>query len=548
MTSLRLSARALENLLGEWRTGSATTYVALADRIRLLSLDGRIPGGSRLPAERELAARLSLSRSTIGAAYAHLRESGYVESIRGSGSVTRYQPPATTHAGFHIGLGDDVDGDFSGGFSGDFTTEFGSGFADEASDEFDVIAEHFVSGEAGSQRATAIDSSQRDQRTRQTPPLPAFDSMLNFTQAALPAASEVNEALQLAAAEIGPFLKTTGFEPFGLPALRQAIADRYRERGLPTHPDEILVTSGALSGLSLIARTLISRGDRAIIESPTYPHAADALAAAGARLVPVAVTVGEGWDEDAFTQALVRTAPTVAYIMPDFHNPTGETMSNDFRRRLVDAAQRAGTVLIADETTAELNIDRADNDSFAPLASFGDAIMLGSAAKTLWGGLRIGWIRAPRTMIRRLLGTRAFTDIGTPLLEQLAATHLIRQTAAILPERQKVLRAGRDLVRETLAVTLPDWQLPAISGGLCLWAKMPRAASSQLVLNLRARAILMNAGPRFGIDGAFERFLRIPTSYSPADTYRALDALQHTWHDLNGRPLTPELPSFAEMV
>ncbi|GAA0990401.1 aminotransferase-like domain-containing protein [Subtercola frigoramans] len=547
MTALRLSARALENLLGEWRIGSATTYVALADRIRLLSLDGRIPGGSRLPAERELAARLSLSRSTIGAAYAHLRESGYVESIRGSGSVTRYQPPATTHAGFHIGLGDDVDGDFDGDFTEGFSSESGTGFADDASDEFDHITAAFVSGEADSLPPTGIDS-HRDRRAGQNAPLPAFDSMLNFTQAALPAAREVSEALQLAAGEIGPFLKTTGFEPFGLPALRQAIADRYGERGLPTHPDEILVTSGALSGLSLIARTLVSRGDRAIIESPTYPHAADALAAAGARLVPVAVTVGEGWDEDAFIQALARTAPTVAYIMPDFHNPTGETMSNDFRRRLVDAAQRAGTVLIADETTAELNIDRADNDSFAPLAVFGDAIMLGSAAKTLWGGLRIGWIRAPRTMIRRLLGTRAFTDIGTPLLEQLAATHLIRQTASILPERQKVLRAGRDLVRDTLAVTLPDWQLPVISGGLCLWAKMPRAASSQLVLNLRARGILMNAGPRFGIDGAFERFLRIPTSYSPADTHRALDALQHTWHDLNGRPLAPELPSFAEMV
>ncbi|CAN5299008.1 PLP-dependent aminotransferase family protein [soil metagenome] len=487
MTPLHLSARALDTLLGDWRTEASSTYIALAERIRLLTLDGRIPGGSRLPAERELAQRLSLSRSTIGAAYAHLRDSGYLESIRGSGSVTRFQPP-----------GDD-----------------------------------------------ATDHAERDSASI-LPSLP--ESMLNFTQAALPAARQVDAAMQSAASEIRPFLATTGFEPFGLPALRQAIADRYGERGLPTNADEILVTSGALNGLSLIARTLISRGDRAIVESPTYPHAADALAAAGGRLVPVAVTVGEGWDEEAFMQALARTAPTVAYIMPDFQNPTGESMSNDFRRRLVDAAQRSGTTLIADETTAELNIDRANNDSFAPLAAFGDAIMLGSASKTLWGGLRIGWIRAPRTMIRRLLGTRAFTDIGTPLFEQLTATHLIKQTSAILPDRQKVLKTGRDLVRQTLAATLPDWTVPAVSGGLCLWVTMPRAASSQLVLNLRSRGILMNAGPRFGIDGAFERFLRVPTSYGPAETLQALDALQHTWHDLNGRPLAPELPAFAEMV
>src|ERR1700709_2078778 len=86
MTALHLSARALDGMLGDWRT-DASAYKALADRIGLLIADGRIPGGSRLPAERELSERLEVSRSTIGAAYGELRAYGALQSIRGSGSV-----------------------------------------------------------------------------------------------------------------------------------------------------------------------------------------------------------------------------------------------------------------------------------------------------------------------------------------------------------------------------------------------------------------------------------------------------------------------------
>ncbi|WP_434318799.1 GntR family transcriptional regulator [Leifsonia sp. P73] len=93
MPDAQLSARSLEALLGDWR-GAAPGYQSLADRVRLLVLDGRIPIGTRLPAERDLAGRLDLSRTTVSSAYRQLREGGFLDSVRGSGSVARLPGPA----------------------------------------------------------------------------------------------------------------------------------------------------------------------------------------------------------------------------------------------------------------------------------------------------------------------------------------------------------------------------------------------------------------------------------------------------------------------
>ncbi|MEA9983927.1 PLP-dependent aminotransferase family protein [Subtercola sp. RTI3] len=547
MTALHLSARALDQLLGDWKTG-ASTYSSLADRIRLLVLDGRIPAGSRLPAERELSARLTLSRSTIGAAYAELRASGFLRSVRGSGSIAQQPAPGSTGT-TRLRRPEDPPTQSTLNGSAD---SYGSvpSVPSAPSAAFAAFAETEQFATAWSATGWSISSPDRTAgnhtaRNRTASEIPATPSLLNFTQAALPAIAGVAEAFAASLDDLTAQLATPGFEPFGLQQLRQAIADRYAERGLPTHPDEILVTSGALQGLNLIARTLLSRGDRVVVETPTYPHAADALVAAGARLVPVAVTAGEGWHEDAMLQAFARTAPALAFLMPDFQNPTGESMGNDMRHRLVEAAERSGTVIVADETTAELNIDR--EGEFANLASLGDVVLLGSASKTMWGGLRIGWVRASRPLIRRLLIARASVDVGTPILEQLVATRLVPQTTALVALRREQLRFGRDTLHALLAERLPEWSVPHLHGGLCSWVNLGRPVSSQLALSVRTRGVLMNAGPRFGLDGAFERFMRIPLSYSPAETERAVDALQHAWLSLDARAATPD-PSVYDMV
>jgi DNA-binding transcriptional MocR family regulator len=476
-----VSSRALGTLLDSWRASSSPGYAALADRLRLLVVDGRLPVGTRLPSERELAAHLGVSRTTVAATYSSLRETGHVTSLRGSGSVVRLP-------------------------------------------------------------------------SRSTMPRPTDrgGDVVDLTKAALPAVDGIGEAAQRAVDALGAYLPDSGYDIVGRPVLREAIAARYRERGLDTHADQIVVTLGAQHAIALLARVLVGRGDRAIVEVPGYPHAFEALRAAGARLAPVSVTVDDGWDESALLQTLRRTSPPVAYLMPDFHNPTGATMPAEQRVRVLEAAAAEGTVVIADETMAELrvgddgearglrDVGRASSSSSSaapaplPMAAYGPAVMIGSAGKSLWGGLRVGWIRAERPLVERLVRARSAGDLGTPVLEQLIVADLLGDMERVLEARAAHLRRGRDHLVAGLRAAFPGWSVPSPAGGLSTWVNLGAPVSSQLTVAARQHGLAVAAGPMFGVDGAFERFLRLPFSYSAEETDRALAALAAAWEGIDG--------------
>lgn len=452
----RVSARSLAAALGGWRTREPA-YEALADGIRLLCLDNRLAPRTALPAERELAAALHVSRSTVAAAYRSLRETGHIWSLRGSGSVTR--PLGTRAPG----------------------------------------------------RAAPTDGT------------------IDLQQASPPAWPGLAGVIAEVAASAMSLVSRVGYDVLGRLELREAIADRYRERGIPTTPDEVLVTTGAQSAIHLVASVLLGRGDRVLAETPTYPHAVDALRRAGARLVGVPVTTDDGWDLDRAEQAFARTLPVMAYLMPDFQNPTGRTMTSDERQAILRAAERAGSVLVLDETTADLDIDRG------PVAAgFGDAdpgsvVRIGSLGKTVWGGLRVGWVRAEGELIRRLVAARPAHDLGTPELEQEVAARLLGDFDQIVTQRSALLRAGRDALAQALAHRLPEWRLPVVSGGVAMWIGLDAALSSALVMDVRARGVLLTAGPRFSIDGGHDRHLRVPFTASPDELVRAVSVIAESW-------------------
>ena len=467
-----LSARQLASLLFGWRD-AGVAYAALADRIRLLILDGRVSTDTRLPAERELAAQLQVSRTTVSAAYAELRDAGFLASIRGSGSVARlpFRVPA------------------------------------------------------------AVESQ------------PGY---LDFSKATMPAIPEVAAAALVAAEQLPAYLGESGFDPLGLPVLREALAQRYTARGLPTDANQLMVTIGAQHAIALIARTVMARGDRALIENPTYPHALDALKTAGGRLELVNVSTEDGWDEIALEQAIQRASPSLGYLMPDFHNPTGRSMPDEQKERVLALAARHGTTLIADETMGELGLD--DVASPLPFAAHGSAILVGSVGKTVWGGVRVGWIRADRSVIQRLVRSRSSNDLGTPILEQLLVTTLLNDFDSILDSRRAYLREGRDRLERLLAERLPDWTVPHATGGLTAWVNLGHPVSSQLALAARNEGLIIAAGPRFGVDGAFERFLRIPFSYNAADTERGVDALAAAWAAVGRHPMPTASDELASVV
>ena len=250
--------------------------------------------------------------------------------------------------------------------------------------------------------------------------------------------------------------------------LREAVAASYDARGLATRPDQVMIVTGALAGVAVAARALLSTGDRALVESPTYPNAIATLTHSGARLVgvdvpPDAAVVGS--DVEGLTATLRQVAPRVAYLIPDFHNPTGALMSDAAREQVARVLTRTRTTAVIDESMVALALDGQELP--APFASYApDAISVGSLSKPYWGGLRIGWLRIPEARVDAFFRARLSLDLGAPLLEQLVATELVNAGSELLDHRREQLRASRDAALAAIAEHLPDWRVSRPGGGL----------------------------------------------------------------------------------
>lgn len=322
---------------------------------------------------------------------------------------------------------------------------------------------------------------------------------------------------------------TSGYSLRGLPELREAVALRFTERGVETDPDEIIITSGALNAVNLILSTIGRRGARALVEQPTFPHALEALHRHGYRPVPTPVDV-DGWDDRHVTDTLLRTRPHLAYMIPDFHNPTGATLPDRERARIATTARSVGTVVIVDETTAELDIDRGWTP--LPMAAFSPEIVtVGSMSKIAWGGMRIGWIRAERSLISRLLAVRPSFELGTALLEQCIAVELLQDMPALTAHVTERLRAGRAAVAEGLR-QVDGVEMPSTSGGLSAWLDLGSPLSTALSLAARDRQLILPPGPRFSTGGVLERRVRIPITLTPERTLDAMARLRLAWDDV----------------
>lgn len=324
-----------------------------------------------------------------------------------------------------------------------------------------------------------------------------------------------------------------GYDTLGRAELRERIAARYTERGLTTSADQIMVTVGAQHAIYLIARTLLSRGDRSLIESPSYPHAREALTATGALVADLPVML-EGHDPELTIETVRRTSPTLSYLIPDHHNPTGLSMPHELRAQIITELSAQGGYIIVDETTAELTL--RETRTVLPFAASAAlpheqdrVITVGSLSKTVWGGLRIGWIRAAPELIARLEVSRRIGDLGTSSWEQVLATLALEHYDEILIDRTRALTAQHRALIEQLGAQLPSWRVSQATGGVCVWVDLGEQRSSALSRECSRVGLQITPGPRFGSPGVFERFLRIPFSASEADLGDAVTMLEAAW-------------------
>ena len=203
---------------------------------------------------------------------------------------------------------------------------------------------------------TRVPGSRTRVHDRALLPRPGDSDAVDLGCAAPSAPPGITAAYAAALADLPAYLGGHGYFPAGLPELQRAIAATYDARGLPTDPDQVMVTPGALSAASVVAQALAAAGDRVLVESPVYPNATDALRHAGARLIPSDVDP-EGWDLDAVGTTLRQTAPRAAYLVPDFQNPTGHLMTDAQREVYAAHLGRSGTTPIVDEAHQALALD-----------------------------------------------------------------------------------------------------------------------------------------------------------------------------------------------
>ncbi|MEU0166950.1 PLP-dependent aminotransferase family protein [Streptomyces iakyrus] len=271
----------------------------------------------------------------------------------------------------------------------------------------------------------------------------------------------------------------------GEPALRDALAARTTARGLPTGPDDLLVTTGSQQALSLLATALVEPGDTVLVENPCYLAALQAFGFAGARVLAVPGDE-HGVDPGALEELVVRERPKLLYTVPTFQNPTGRTLPAGRRAAVAAVAARHGLWIVEDDPYGEL---RYEGERLPWIAAHPGAedrtVLLGSFSKVMAPGLRLGWLRAPGELRRACAVAKQAADLHTPTVNQLAAARYLADNDldAHVARVAGVYRERRDAMLSGLAAALPTgsvWNRP--EGGMFLWARLPEPYDTTALL------------------------------------------------------------------
>ncbi len=319
---------------------------------------------------------------------------------------------------------------------------------------------------------------------------------------------------------------TEGYLP-----LRELFVRHMARYGIRVGPENVLVTSGSQQALDLIARLFINPGDRILTEEPTYLGAIQAFSAQQGDFLPVP-TDDDGLRIEPLEEKL-RAGPKFLYVLPNFQNPGGTTLSLPRRRRLIELANHYGTPIVEDDPYGQL---RYEGEHIPPLVTLdaefhgcasgeraftGNVIYLSTLSKTLAPGLRIGWVVAPRSIVQKLVQIKQAADLHTSTFCQHVAHEVARD--GFLDRHVKRLRAvygvRRDAMLEALARNFPPgtrWTRP--KGGLFLWASAPKGIdTAELLKDALVEKVAFVPGAAFFPEGGGDESMRLNFSYAPPE-------------------------------
>lgn len=308
----------------------------------------------------------------------------------------------------------------------------------------------------------------------------------------------------------------------GSTGLRTALASWLSTSGVETDAAHLTVTVGAASALEATVAALDLGPGTALTETPTYPAALDIFRRH--RLDVVGWPAGStGWDIDQLTHLCRRLRPAIVYLQADNHNPTGLSLPAERRVAAVAEIQRSGAIVISDETLRPLWL--ADARQPPAISALPRVIGIGSLSKTVWGGLRVGWIRSSRLLRRRLVAGAPPGLISPGALDELLAIELADRLDEIADRRRSLLRHNLTGLEAALS-TLPDvaWSTP--TGGMTLWLELLAHRPRQVVTAARRAGLLLSHGELFTPDQASRRHLRLPFTASTETLTLAVDRLR----------------------
>ncbi len=427
---------------------------------------GKLAPGAKIPGTRELAGMLGVSRTTILDAYAQLETEGWISSRARGGS--------------------------------------------------------FVSSR-GALRSTGIDweslvklpEERRSPGPRvqisfaQSRPDQDLFPTQDFASACRDVlkSRELNQILQLGS--------PGGYEP-----LRRAIAEMMHDEGVAAESDGVMMTSGCQQALDLLRRVLVRPGDRVLLEDPVYPGVKNVFAESQAELCGIPVNA-RGLDLEALEREMHRGA-RMLIVTPNFHNPTGLTMTLEARKELLRLAHQMQTIVVENDSYGRLRY-RGDNiPTLKELDTYGDVVLLRSFSKMSFPGLRIGWVSAPHRLILALTDAKYRSDLHSDQFSQAAMLAfvndggILRHQQTVREEGLKRLQAALDACRESLPAgcvfTEPD-------GGMNLWVTLPEGLdASDLLGRVEREGVSYLPGRLFGVQDDHRRSFRLSfASVRPAE-------------------------------
>jgi Transcriptional regulators containing a DNA-binding HTH domain and an aminotransferase domain (MocR family) and their eukaryotic orthologs len=423
---------------------------------------GELPPGSLLPSERKLAEQLGVNRSTVVQAYETIRASGMIESMTGSG---------TRVCGHKWGM-------------------------DSAPNW-----KNYVEG------GTFLPNLPFMRRIREA--IQSGEPFINLANGELASELSPNEEIRTLM-QNKPFNEPLGYgDPQGYVPLRTAITTfLYEQRGIQATDESILVTSGSQQSLYLITQCLLSPGDAIAIENPSYGYSLPMFQSAGIRLFGLNVDE-HGINPDDIRALYKQHRIRMVFLNPNYQNPTGMVMSPLRKAEVLSCCEQLGIPIVEDDPFSLTSFDEEAPPPIKALDRNGSVLYIGSLSKVAASGLRIGWMVAPQTVIRRLSDARQQMDFGLSIFPQWIAAHLI-ESSALNPHLERLrdsLLLRRDVMAEALYRKLGNevsFQLP--NGGLNLWCKINADIKDYRLLNSGIRnGVLFIPGNVFGGESGYVR-------------------------------------------